>query len=1086
MLLTKPDAQTKTIIGKTYPEILFGRRQFVPLLLGMAIIAVGFMCMALDPTPQGYGFLGLTLGPLLVVIGLMLPFFGIFRDNRPKTEGQILPKQTEEEQNAWKSFHRWNLLVGWAVGLVALTVYVLTLEPSTSFWDTGEFIAAAYKLQVPHPPGAPLFLLIGRLFTLLSFGDVTQVAWCMNLLSALSSAGTVLFLFWSITLVAKRLLPISPEGPTKAQQALLLASATVGALGFAFTDSFWFSAVEAEVYAMSSFFTAIVFWAALMWQAKAHTPQADRWLLFLAYLVGLSIGVHLLNLVAIPAIALLVYLQRNKPTKRGIFISLLIGGAIVLVVMEGVITGLPTLAGSFEVFFVNTFSLPYGSGAVLFLVLLAMALVLGLRWAKQHGKAILHTSLVAFILILTGYSSYLMVPIRSGFNTPIDENNPENLLSFVSYLKREQYGSRPLLYGPQFNAQSQNYDKTGAVYAPQNGKYEVIDTKFETTYLAQDKVLLPRLYSPEPSHLRAYQQWVNVEAGQKPNFGQNLTFLWNYQLGHMYWRYFGWNFIGREHDTQHAGVLWPWEQKHDVPAPLSVSKARNQFYLLPLLLGVFGLFSQFKCKTADAWTVLLLFFFTGVAIVVYLNQPPVEPRERDYTFAGSYYAFSIWMGLGVLAIAEGLRKVIQSDVTRAVAATLLALSVPAILLAKGWDDHDRSGRSHAMDNARNLLSSVAPNAILFTNGDNDTFPLWYAQEVEGFRTDVRVLVLPYLNTDWYIEQLKKQMNASKPLETTLEMPQYAFSNNNYLPFVANPSVQESGMDLRQYLTLLQQNHPALQVQTQDGRTLNTLPTKRLQLAVNVQAVLQNQTVSAERMAQVANVMQWELQTDALEKKHLVILDILASNNWERPIYFSTSGGETTELGLQPFLQLEGMALRVVPARNPDPEAEAYVDRDRTSQSLLQKSRFTGLQNPDNIYEDNFTTQVVPIYRGNFAKLATAYLENNELAKARAVLQKCLTALPDKGAPHNFESASLVLPLTQAGMQKEASDLTNLLSRRFDQLLTYYSTQPPYYDRERQLNLYGLQLLTQAAYSAKMPQAKQLEALFNKHYVLIKN
>ncbi|QHL89354.1 DUF2723 domain-containing protein [Nibribacter ruber] len=1012
------------------------------------------------------------------MVGLGLPFFGIFRENSPKTEIPASP--------AWQSFIRWNTILGWVVALAALTVYVLTLEPSTSFWDTGEFIAAAYKLQVPHPPGAPLFLLLGRLFTLLSLGDVTRVAWCMNLLSALCSAGTVLFLFWSITLLGQRLPSLSFQGPSRAQRILLLASGTVGALGFAFTDSFWFSAVEAEVYAMSSFFTAIVVWAALKWQAEAPAPAANRWLLFLAYLVGLSIGVHLLNLVAIPAIALLVYLHLYSPTKKGIAFTLLIGAAIVLLVMEGMITGLPSVAGSFEVFLVNNLGLPYGSGAVLFLCLLVAGIIYGLRWAKQHQKPVLHTSLVALVLVLIGYSSYLMVPIRSGFNTPIDENNPENLLSFVSYLKREQYGSRPLLYGPQFNAQAQSYDKTGPIYAPQNGKYAVVDSKFEQVYDAQDKTLLPRLYSPEPAHLRAYQHWVNVKEGQKPTFGQNLSFLWNYQLGHMYWRYFGWNFVGREHDTQHAGVLWPWEQQHDVPAPLSTSKARNQFFLLPLLLGVFGLFFQFKRKNTDAWVVLLLFFFTGVAIVLYLNQPPVEPRERDYTFAGSYYAFSIWMGLGVLALADIVKRFIKSETATAGLATLVALSVPGILLAQGWNDHDRSGRSHALDSAKNLLSSVAPNAILFTNGDNDTFPLWYAQEVEGFRTDVRVLVLPYLNTDWYIEQLKKPMNASAPVSTTLQMAQYAFSNNNYLPYVPNPSVQDSGMDVRQYLNLLQSQHPALQVQTQDGRTLNVLPTKKLLLSVNPAEVLKNQTISPERASQVAPSMNWSLQTEALEKKHLVILDILASNNWQRPIYFSTAGSETTEMGLQPFLQLEGLALRVVPARNPDTQATAYVDRERTYLRLMQQFRFTGLQNTDHAYEENFTTQLAPMYRTAFVDLATAYLQNGQTEKARAVLQKCLADLPDQGAPHNFESASLVLPLAKAGMTKQAQQLTNLLSHRFDQQLIYYSTQPAYFDRERQLNLYGLQNLTQAAYAAGLPQAPQLERLFKKHYRLISN
>ncbi|MBA9076734.1 DUF3098 domain-containing protein [Rufibacter quisquiliarum] len=1074
----------------THATFLFTRKQFIPLFIGMGVIALGFILMATDPTPHGYGFLGLTLGPLLVVTGLAFPFWGIFRKNTPETQQQNSPLRGRgaggEPPSLWKFYHRLNTLTGWLVALVALAVYVATLEPSTSFWDTGEFIAAAYKLQVPHPPGAPLFLLIGRLFTLLSLGDTGQVAWWMNFMSALSSAVTVLFLFWSITLLAQRLLPLSAEGPTSAQKVLLLGSGAVGALAFAFTDSFWFSAVEAEVYGMSSFFTAIVVWAALKWQQQAHQPESVRWLLLLAYLVGLSIGVHLLNLVALPALALLVYFQNYKPSKAGILAALAVGGALVLAVMEGMIPGLPSVAGAFEVFFVNSIGLPYGGGAAVFLLLLAATMEYGLRWAKNHQKPLLHTALVAFILVLTGYSSYLMVPIRSGYNPPIDENNPENILSFVSYLKREQYGSRPLLYGPQFQAQAQSYENTGQVYAPQNGKYAVVDQKFESVYDEKDNTLLPRLYSDQPVHLRAYQHWVDVRQGQKPSFPQNLSFLWNYQLGHMYWRYFGWNFIGRESEVQHAGVLWPWEKKNDLPQPMASSKYRNQFFLLPFLLGVFGLFFQFRRQNRDAWVMLLLFFFTGMAIVLYLNQPPVEPRERDYTFAGSFYAFSIWMGLGVLALAEGLRKLVKSAVAAAVLAMVLALSVPAILFAEGLDDHDRSHRSHALDSAKNLLSSVAPNAILFTNGDNDTFPLWYAQEVEGFRTDVRVLVMTYLNTDWYAEQAMRQVNASAPLPTTLKLPHYAFSNNNYLPYVPNPSVQDSGMDLNQYLHLLQQHHPALQVQTQNGRTLNVLPTKKLSLPVNREAVLQNGVVSLERASQIPAVLNWELKAEALEKKHLFLLDVLATNQWKRPIYFASTGAETAELGLQPFLQLEGMALRLVPARNPDPQAEYFVDRPRTQESLLQRFRFTGLNQNDHPYEENFVTQIVPVYRRNFADLALAHLAAGDTAQARKVLQQCLALLPDQGAPHNFESAGLVLPLAQAGLKKEAQALAQLLARRFETQLQYYRTQPAYFERERSVNLYGLQNLVQAAYAGGLPQAKQLEEVFLREYNLIRN
>ncbi|RNI24516.1 glycosyltransferase family 117 protein [Rufibacter latericius] len=1053
--------------------LLFTRKQFLPVFLGMGTVAVGFILMATDPTPQGYGFQGLTLGPLLVVLGLILPFFGIFKKNSPKTETAVTP--------AWQSFRRWNGVLGGAVGLLALVVYVLTLEPTTSFWDTGEFIAAAYKLQVPHPPGAPLFLLMGRIFTLLSFGDATKVAWWMNFYSALSSAGTVLFLFWSITLLGQRLLSISKEGPSKGQLILLLGSGTVGALAFAFTDSFWFSAVEAEVYALSSFFTAAVVWTALKWQAQADSPEAGRWLLCLAYLVGLSIGVHLLNLIALPALVLLVYFQKYKPSFKGIVLALLIGCMLVLAIMEGVITGLPSVAGSFEVFFVNSIGLPYSGGVILFLLALTAATVYGLRWARKTGRVLWHQALVSLVLVLLGYSSYLMVPIRSGYNPPIDENNPENLLSFVSYLKREQYGSRPLLFGPQFNAQAQSFEKGAPIYAPKNGKYEVVDHTYQPLYDDKDKTLLPRLYSDQPVHLRAYQYWVDVQQGQKPTFGQNLSFLWNYQLNHMYWRYFGWNFIGRQSEVQGAGVLWPWETKTNVPPVLAQSKYRNQFFLLPLLLGVLGLFSQFRRKSTDVWVVLLLFFFTGLAIVLYLNQPPVEPRERDYTFAGSYYAFSIWIGLGVLAVGGFLRRFLKSDVQAALSATVLALSVPALLLAEGFDDHNRSGRYHALDSAKNLLNSVAPNAILLTNGDNDTFPLWYAQEVEGFRQDVRVLVLPYLNTDWYIEQARRQVNASAPLPGTLPLSQYQYSGNNYLPYVPNPSVQDSGMDLNQYLQLLKQNHPALQVQTQDGRTLNAFPTKRLSLRVDKNQVLKNGTVSPERTNQVTDFMAWVLQTEALEKKHLFLLDLMAANQWKRPIYFSSTGSETSELGLQPFLQLEGQALRLVPARNPDPGSDAYVDRTRTQESLLNKFRYTELTNPKQPFEENFVTQIVPIYRRNFGELATAHLKVGEVKQAQQVLKACLTLMPDTGAPHNFESANLVLPLAQAGLPKEARELINLLSRRFDGQLQYYQKQPAHFERERQLNLFGLQTLVRAAQASGLPEARELEALFMRHY-----
>ncbi|MDX5435774.1 MAG: DUF2723 domain-containing protein, partial [Pontibacter sp.] len=777
-------------------------------------------------------------------------------------------------------YRKLNTLVGWVVFLIATAVYVLTLEPTASFWDAGEFIACSYKLLVPHPPGAPFYLLVGRLFSMFA-SDVTQVAWWVNLLSALCSSGTVLFLFWTITILARRLMVKEGAVPTKGNTLLIMGSGVVGALAYTFSDSAWFSAVEAEVYAMSSFFTAIVFWAILRWEEKVGEAHSDKWLILIAYLVGLSIGAHLLNLVTIPALAFIYYFRLYRPSFWGGVAAFAISAVIVVAILWGIIPGLPSVAGWFELRFVNDFGMPFGSGIIVFLVLFIGAIIYGIRYSIKHNIRVLNTALLGLVFVLIGYSSYLMFPIRSSYEPTIYENDPDDIMTFVAYLKREQYGDRPLLYGPQYNAQPTAQEEGAPRYVKGKDKYIVTGNKMETVYDSKDKVLLPRIYSDQPGHIEAYKKWVDLREGQTPTFGQNLSFMFNYQLGFMYWRYFLWNFVGRESDVQNAGVLWFGKNDPNAPERVLESEARNCFYLLPLLVGILGLIYQVRKNERDAFVIGLLFFFTGIAIALYLNQPPVEPRERDYTFAGSFYAFSIWIGLGVMGLADLLGKALKNNAARAGIATAIGLLVPGIMAAEGWDDHDRSDRYQSVDSAKNLLDSCAPNAILFTNGDNDTFPLWYAQEVEGYRTDVRVAVLSYLNTDWYIDQMMDQSYKSEPWPLTLGWENYRQGTNDFLPYVERPQVA-AGIDLKQYIELIKQNHPALQAQYVSG-TLLTMPTHNFFLNINKEQIKQMGFVADDYENQIESRMQWTINKSLLEKKHLVMLDLLATNNWERPI-----------------------------------------------------------------------------------------------------------------------------------------------------------------------------------------------------------
>ncbi|MCC9168477.1 glycosyltransferase family 117 protein [Pontibacter harenae] len=957
-------------------------------------------------------------------------------------------------------YRRINNLVGWVVFFIATTVYVLTLEPVASFWDAGEFIACSYKLLVPHPPGAPFYLLVGRMFSMLA-SDPSQVAWWVNLLSALCSSFTVLFLFWTITILARRLLVREGEVITSGRLLLIMGSGIVGALAYTFSDSAWFSAVEAEVYAMSSFFTAIVFWAMLRWEAKVGVAYSDKWLVLIAYLVGLSIGAHLLNLVTIPALAFIYYFRLYKPNLKGGIIAFLISVVVVVAILWGIIPGLPTVAGNIEVFFVNELGLPFGLGIIFFALILLGAIIYGIRYSIKHQIRVLNTVILCFIFVLIGYSSYMIIPIRSTYDPTIDENDPDDIVSFVAYLKREQYGDRPLLYGPQYNAQPTGQEEGAPRYIKGKDKYIPTPKGGKAIYDSKDKTLLPRIYSDNPQHIEEYKKWVDLREGQKPSFGQNLSFLMRYQLGHMYWRYFLWNFAGKESDVQNAGVLWFGKDENGLPARIANNAARNCFYLLPLLVGILGLIYQVRKNERDAFIIGLLFFFTGIAIALYLNQPPVEPRERDYTFAGSYYAFSIWIGLGVLGLAELLRKVLQNDVLRGGIATVLCLSVPIIMAAEGWDDHDRSQRYHSVESAKNLLDSCEPNAILLTNGDNDTFPLWYVQEVEGYRTDVRVAVLSYLNTDWYIEQMMRRSYESAPWPLTIEEDNYRQGKNDYLPFVERQQVA-AGIDLKQFINLVQENHPALQAQYGAGTTLLTFPTKNFFLDVDTEKVKRLGFVADEKQDQITSRMQWTINKSLIEKKHLVLLDLLATNNWDRPVYFSSTVVSSDYIGLSDYFQLEGLANRIVPVKTSDASGQGgFVNKEKMYDVLMNKMRFRNFDNPD-VYHDENYFRFAANAREKFGRLAAAYIEDGQIERAKELINYSFKQLPPSTVPYDYFTPQFITLYAQVGEEERSKQLLEQIVENSFSELDYYMAKGSLFNSEVQANFYTLQQCMEAA------------------------
>ena len=719
----------------------------------------------------------------------------------------------------------------------------------------------------------------------------------------------------------------------------------VGALVYTFSDSFWFSAVEAEVYAMSSFFTAIVIWAFLKWDVIKDPKEENRWMVFIAYLVGLSIGVHLLNLVTLPALALIYYFKKYpNPSLKGAIFAMFLGGVALIIINNLIIPGLPSLAGGMEIWMVNSMGLPFGSGIILFVLLFVSALVLAFRFSIKREMAVLNTILLSLTFILIGYGSYTLIVVRSNQDPIINENAPKDIISYVSYLKREQYGYRPLLHGQYFTATLTDQEEGDPIYMKGKNSYEIVDYDLKNTYDPEKTTILPRIYSTQESHKRIYRAKLGLKEGQEPTFGDNLYFMFSHQLGHMYWRYFLWNFSGRESDFSDANWLWIADAFSDkYPEYITDNKAHNNYLMLPLILGLVGFFFQAKKDQKYFYVNLMLFLMMGVVLVLYLNSPPIEPRERDYIYVGSFYAFAIWIGLGALTLAHGLNKVTKNLSTAGIVATLLTLPVAGLMASENWDDHNRKGRYFSVDAARNFLASCAPNAILFTGGDNDTFPLWYVQEVENFRTDVRVIVLSYFDTDWYVDQMTRPANESEALPFSLAPERYQKGTNDVIYVMEKEGLQ--AVSAREYLKLINSGSELLQMKTSGKTVINMVPSRNLILDVDSSFLANDEIVPPQFKDLFVPQMNLQVGGNYVTKGTLMLLDLIVSNNWERPIYFNNTSLSTLGLNLDEHVVMEGLTYRLLPIRKPETLREELVNTNLAMKNFMENFAFRGMNDP---------------------------------------------------------------------------------------------------------------------------------------------
>lgn len=963
-----------------------------------------------------------------------------------------------------------NNILGWVVFAVSAVAYFMTLEPTASWWDCSEFITSAFKLEVGHPPGAPFHMILGRFFTLFG-GAETRAAVMINIMSALASAGTVMLLYWTIVRLAKKI--VLTENISHGEQIAVWGSGLVGALAFAFTDSFWFSAVEGEVYALSSFFTAIVFWAILKWEDVADEKYGNRWLVLIGYLVGLSIGVHLLNLLAIPAIGLVYYFRKYSFSWKGFFAALTVSIGILGGIQYIIIPGTPKLAFILDKLFVNGFGLPFNSGIIFMIAAVTAIIVWALNYTGRNSMALLNMAVAVVTVILIGYSTFGIILIRSSANPPMNQNWPDNAFALLKYLNREQYGDRPLLYGHYYSASPIEIVSLKDQYNKVDGKYKITGTVTgKVSYQSELETFFPRMYSGNSSHIQVYEDWGNIKGRQvsvrlgnetqtkiRPTMIENLRFFFSYQLGHMYMRYFMWNFVGRQNDVPGHGNFMNGNwisgiRVFDEPKIGPVDKmpdfmkndpSRNTYYFLPLLFGLIGLFYQYNRgdKGKEGFLVtFMLFFFTGIAIIIYLNQSPIQPRERDYSYTGSFYAFAIWIGLGVLALYSALSKFWKGPAPAMLITFISLVLVPGILVSQNWYDHNRSGRYMTRDYAKNYLESCAPNAILLTYGDNDTFPLWYIQEVEGFRRDVKVINIGYLGMDWYITQHRMASHDAPPIPFSFEKEQYYTGRMDAVLFQER---FENSIELSSAMEFLGSDDERTKVKVSSGETMDYLPSRNFHITVDKEKILKTGTVQPKDSALIVDSIELYISNSYITKSEMAVLNMIAANNWERPIYIDHSLLHLNNIFFKEYLQFEGLAYRFVPIKTARTGGfYGHINTDILYENVMNKFVWGNVNGP-NIFLDEYNKRSISILQARymFARLAEALNSEGKNDKAVRVLDRMFEIFPNEKIPLSLDSFPAIEQYFVAGNNEKGAEMAKILADNSLAMLEYYLSLPTY-------------------------------------------
>jgi len=966
------------------------------------------------------------------------------------------------------NYAKLNTILGWSVFVIALITYVLTLEPTVSYWDCGEYISTSVKLEVGHPPGAPLFQILGAFFAMFT-NDVTQIAYMVNFMSTLSSAFTILFLFWTITALAKKIV-VKSEEISEANTYAILGSGLVGALAYCFSDSFWYSAVEAEVYAMSSFLMALLFWLGIKWEAEMHKPKGHKWLLIISFVVGLSFGVHILSLLVIPSLVFIYFYKNYKDisTKKFIIANIVAIG-VLLFVFKFLFPFTLKYFSALELFFINTIGLPFNSGSVIALIILVVAFYFGLRHTRKKEWIHANTLLLSVLFVMIGFSSWLMLPIRANANTTINENNPSSARELLAYYNREQYGDASVFYDKYYSLYyKREQDKTKPFRDDKpkyekdkkSGKYIIVNDYKNVlpNFTNRHSGIIPRMVDPSPNVVQNYKAIAGIPQSSKrrPTLIENVRFMVDFQFGYMYGRYFMWNFVGRQNDIQgrldiHNGNwisginfidsarLGP---QSSLPDDVANNKGRNVYFFFPLILGLIGVLYHLRNDKENFYTLLLFFVFTGLAIIFYTNPKPFEPRERDYAIVGSFYVFAIWIGLGVLAIYQIAKEFAPKKIVALGVSTICLLAVPVLMGVQNWDDHDRSNRYTSHLNAKAYMDSCAENAIMFTIGDNDTFPLWYMQEVENYRTDIKLINSSLFQTDWNIDQMKRKTYLADPIPSQLTHDEYKYGTLDVAYHIPMPQFKDSTVTIDYFMRWIQSTNDITYVETTNDKKEKTYPTNKIRIPVDKEAVLKSGLVKPEDAHLILPYIDIEIDPDGISKNRILMLDIIANNNWKHPIYF-TGGASADEeyIWLKDYLQADGLVFKFVPIKTPI-EGKSLFDLGRFDTEFnynYWKNIDWKNINDGKIYIDSETRRNTVSFRNNMLRLVDELILEGDSIRAEEILDLSLEKMPVDGFLHYGILLGFPEAYYRINNVEKARKITTELSEKFKQNLVYYST-----------------------------------------------